>query len=162
VESQTCGVPVICSKWAADDELVIDGFNGFLIGVNWDKSKPSVSHVELAEKIRDFFLLPDERKNEMRVNALNFSKRYSREVVVPRLRKALTKRSKARGNKTYSWNDIKDRPIEEYPELFSDFIINYSDISSLSFYELYSMNIAAREKSDKFLRDNFVLFYKDT
>lgn len=162
VESQTCGVPVICSKWAADDELVIDGFNGFLIGVNWDKSKPSVSHVELAEKIRNFFLLPDERKNEMRVNAFNFSKRFSREVVLPRLRKVLIKRSKSRENKTYSWNDIKDRQIKEFPELFSDFIINYSDISSLSFYELYSMNIAAREKSDKFLRDNFVLFYKDT
>jgi glycosyltransferase involved in cell wall biosynthesis len=78
IEAQACGLPVIGlrSRFNADEELILDGFNGFVL----DKDDCN----ELAGKIR--LLIENERLRErFSANAFQFSQKFDQDISVEEL-----------------------------------------------------------------------------
>ena len=68
LEAGACGLPVVATSISGSNEIIKDGFNGFLVTPN--------DHKELADKLEEIISNKDLR-NEMKKNALVNTNRFS-------------------------------------------------------------------------------------
>jgi glycosyltransferase involved in cell wall biosynthesis len=77
MEAMSFGIPVIATAVGSTPEIVIDGYNGFLL-------HPDPSAEEIAEKIALFYHLPAEKKEYLRQNAYRtWNDKYNAEKNYP-------------------------------------------------------------------------------
>jgi glycosyltransferase involved in cell wall biosynthesis len=93
LEAQACGIPVVTSGWAGNNETVDHGINGLLVTVNKNESGGfSVDKQQLADSIIN--LLTDEQLNEsFREKALKKAEKYDYHLIIQKFIELLEKYS---------------------------------------------------------------------
>ena len=121
LEALACGVPVITTKWGANQELINNGKNGYLVDVNYDKDKkPEINTKQLISLVVK--ILGDRTLNhKLRRNAQRYARRYDYQVVIPRFIGLLKRKERIKIKN--NWNIIKDKKVEDFNHLFNrDFL----------------------------------------
>lgn len=120
IEALACGLPVITTEWAGNRELVKDGENGYLIGINNSKDTRSIDAERLTSII--IRILKNRRLNlKLKRNAIKLAQKFDYHKVIPRLLKLVKKRTKVKmGNR---WELIKNKKLTDFNRLFNrDFL----------------------------------------
>ena len=74
MEAMSFGIPVIATDAGGTNEIVKDGYNGYLLPVN-------IEAEEIASAIKKFILLPDAQKSELSKNATTtWKEQYNAEL----------------------------------------------------------------------------------
>ncbi|AGN70816.1 glycosyltransferase family 4 protein [Paenibacillus caseinilyticus] len=94
IEAKAWGLPVLCTAWDGFRELVTDGRDAVLVGVDWSGPCPQIDPAEASAKLLG--LLQDEpRLAAMRAEALAGLGRYAPAQVMPQLAARLAEREAA-------------------------------------------------------------------
>ena len=121
IEALSCGVPVIATKWAGNREIVMEGENGYLVNVDYDRNeKPKVDTEQLISLIVK--VLRNKRLNlRLKENAMETARKFDYRKVMPKLVKLLKK--KARFKVENRWELIKNKKVTDFKHLFNrDFL----------------------------------------
>ena len=119
IEALACGVPIIATKWAGNNEIIEEGKNGYLIDVYYDK-KAKIDTEQLISLATN--VLRDKKLNlNLKRNALRTAERFDYHKVMPKLVKLLKKKTKVRIKNR--WELIKNKRGIDFAHLFNrDFI----------------------------------------
>lgn len=117
IEALACGLPVICPRWSAFDEIITEGKNGFLIDVKEnDDGSFSFNRSQLISRVCQ--LLNDEnRLNKMKKEARKTAFNYHYRELMPKLVKLFKKKDV---DLEGQWDTIKNKTFPDFRHLFQN------------------------------------------
>ena len=117
LEALACGVPVVTTNWAANNELIKHGRNGFLIDTQYSRDqRPRVNTRQLIYAIVKI-LSRKRLQHKMKADALAIARGYDYRRVIPRIVSLLKKRKPAR--QKWHWNAVKDKTVIDFYKIFN-------------------------------------------
>lgn len=116
-EALACGLPVVCTRWSAFDEIIEDGGNGFLVDVDPPEENGWMYRLNREQlKNRIVRLLSDDALlNRMKQEARKSAVKYHYRELIPRLTGLLKKKEKSIKGR---WDSIKDKTFLDFGHLF--------------------------------------------
>ena len=117
IEALACGLPIIVTDWAGNNELVKHGRNGYLVDVKGGRKKTVEMNKEKAVLFITKALNDEKLCARLRKGSMKSGRKYDYKKILPSFIKLLKKR-KAR-ERSSGWNIIKNKTPIDFKDMFT-------------------------------------------
>jgi len=135
IEALSCSLPVIATDWAANNEIIKHGRNGYITGVKSNRKEAKEIDIEKASFVITKVLNDDKLRVGLRKNAIKSVQTYDYKRIMPVFIKLLKKRKIK--EELPRWNSIKNKMPLDFKDIFTKdafFFINFGSEFRASTY----------------------------
>jgi glycosyltransferase involved in cell wall biosynthesis len=160
LEALACGTPVVCTAWNGHRDLVIDGYNGFLISTFWRGNVACLDEQGLRQGLINVLTVGAEERARLRRDAQTSATKYDYRRVIPNLVSVLGEQSSVKATAPrergfQSFGSFLEAPMRATEGIWADTLLQqFGELTSLSYGALAGMRYGDSEAEKKvaFLR----------